>query len=1034
MTTPETAKNILRKGGGRIIPVRAAAGLLGAAMLAASSAFGLDAVEVRDVHAVTDYADTSGMEKQLDVYDGGKIDFQAGNSGGYVRDVICIKTANDVEFSASAGVPRPVQFAGDVFNPGGGQLVLSESARFGTYKHNASITEGRDMVVGLAKYRDPGGTGYPYLAPNAIRFVNPGDSLTLTGRVALTAWPTCNYTIETHSTPALHGDNMISEENYVQGGVFTVPWDYFFWANPQCMPGDVKVVIPKGVQVVAMRTKLNASTGELTYPGAADNTYSNDIEVAGELLVKQYYQSDYCGDITGPSSGKINVQASRYIRRFSGDLKDFKGTFNFKTYGGNSDSYFDNRRSRCYFGKSAPENGIRMYVTSNMTTECAFFPHKNQAGDWTISKVKADGVYETEEFGLRGACWYMCSRQNLTIGTLQGGSGSGGIAIAAGYGVKNSCTLTVGSIADGFELVITNGVPVTIGSMGSGVKIRYYGEQCNTNAVNLADGCVLGELEVPANDTVYLNGGAVEKVTGTGTLVVTGGDVRLGAVAATVNVKVQGGTVEFGNGEDVAEILGSSRVGIWLDASDTAKMVGAYNEGWAKTTKGKKVLAAHPAVTLNGSLAATYTNGFPLIEKWYDKRPEQTKLYGWNDRSAGYSQTLYTLSYPYLVPNGLNGRPYMSFGEHGMTDLDETFGTSRYVGKENEHRERRRMPLMYDNILDSKGEIKPQGYIVRPRAIIVVFGSQQGGGRAIVGSYNGNDRWEGSDIGEEDGNVSSGAYYLRGGDSNSYDVANSLFKKGNGNSKTAWIDGKEIDPYTTGLNGGWQIISVSNGANDYKNNFRSLGEGEKSKEAEHSGGQNYAELIAFTNTITAAERQAVENYLAVKWGLPNAQAAKCSVTVEAGGTVKGAIANVSGDGTWELKAPEAVTLNGTSFTGTIAGNGTVAVADAAQLPKLDEGFTGGVAVTGDSLEFTYADGKFTPALTMPERDMEFPSAMTVKVNGTLAAGEYELVSGRTLTGLYAERCTLEIGRTARLVRTDDALILRVIPGTQVIFR
>ena len=45
--------------------VDAAAGLLCAALLAASSAFGLDVVEVRDVHAVTDYADDSGMEKQL---------------------------------------------------------------------------------------------------------------------------------------------------------------------------------------------------------------------------------------------------------------------------------------------------------------------------------------------------------------------------------------------------------------------------------------------------------------------------------------------------------------------------------------------------------------------------------------------------------------------------------------------------------------------------------------------------------------------------------------------------------------------------------------------------------------------------------------------------------------------------------------------------------------------------------------------------------------------------------------------------------
>lgn len=41
-----------------------------------------------------------------------------------------------------------------------------------------------------------------------------------------------------------------------------------------------------------------------------------------------------------------------------------------------------------------------------------------------------------------------------------------------------------------------------------------------------------------------------------------------------VTVDVQGGMVEFGNGVDLDTVLGS-RPAIWLDASDTAKMVGA---------------------------------------------------------------------------------------------------------------------------------------------------------------------------------------------------------------------------------------------------------------------------------------------------------------------------------------------------------------------------------------------------------------------------------------------------------------------------
>ena len=57
--------------------------------------------------------------------------------------------------------------------------------------------------------------------------------------------------------------------------------------------------------------------------------------------------------------------------------------------------------------------------------------------------------------------------------------------------------------------------------------------------------------------------------------------------------------------------------------------------------------------------------------------------------------------------------------------------------------------------------------------------------------------------------------------------------------------------------------------------------------------------------------------------------------------------------------------------------------------------------------------------------------------GTLAAGDYPLVSGKTLTGLTD--CTLvhDIGHgmKAKLVRTESALVLRVMPsGITVIFR
>ena len=131
-------------------------------------------------------------------------------------------------------------------------------------------------------------------------------------------------------------------------------------------------------------------------------------------------------------------------------------------------------------------------------------------------------------------------------------------------------------------------------------------------------------------------------------------------------------------------------------------------------------------------------------------------------------------------------------------------------------------------------------------------------------------------------------------------------------------------------------------------------------------------------------------------------------------------------------------LNG-SFTGTVGGAGTLTAAAGAQAPKLASDFTGSLTVQGGNLSFTYANGAFAPALVAPDADLVFHAAPTVTVTtgGTLAAGDYPLVSGKTLAGLTD--CTLvhDIGHgmKAKLVRTESALVLRVMPsGITVIFR
>ena len=987
--------------------------VLAAVSLAAMRSFGI-AYVTNDVYTVTSYL-ASADRQQLNMY-GGEIAFNNTGSYGFVRNVIRIDSPTDVTFvTTNSATPRPINFAKDVFNPGGGQLVLSESARFGIFRsgYNDSITWGRDMVYGDAANRQPGGTGYPYLSPDVIKFTNPGDVLTITGRVALTAWPTsCNYTVEKHSGLALYGDNMISGD-MIQDGVFTLPWDYFFWANPLSLPSTAKLVIPSGAQVVVIHTELDTATGNLSYPGKGYNNYSNDIHVAGEMLVKAQYETTFHGDITGPSTGRIGVQgasANDNIKRFSGDLSGFNGWIRLYSSDGGTDTKvnMDRKTSKCYLDKSAPAGGIRIFAASNTTTQCAFYPEATaaRAGDWSVGRIQAEGVYETAAYGLRGANWQVLSKQNLTIGSLE----HVGISITGPTTTKNSSTLTIGSIDADFELVIQNGLPVTIGSMGSGVKIRYYGTQVNTNAVNLAAGCVLGELQVPEGNTVYLNGGEVENVTGSGNLVVTGGDVRLGAVAATVNVQVQGGTVTFGTGVSLDEVTNSRNLGFWADPSDYSTLQGLYDgfEFWGTRGQGEGT------TNILGHTAYVYTNGFPLIERWYDKRSTQRVNFFWQDRCVDFSSTLYSYVYPYLMPGFLNGRSVMSFGVYSGT-MEAKWANKSSDGTKTEAR---RMPLMRGHA---------NGGALKVYTAVMVFGSQNGGGRALLGGYDGNGVWTKDKTYNVSTNPACGGNYPRGG--SGYDLTNALFST----YRDTWVDGVQINPTNTAPNGGWQIISF-NGSGSY---FRSLG---MNGTFSTSGGQNYGEFLIFTNSaLTAAQRQTVENYLAMKWGLTGSLKTKGPVTVSAGATVKGAVANVTGDGTWDLDLPETTLSMDGSFTGALAGGGVITVADAADMPSLDPAFTGAVQVVSGNLTFTYANGAFSPAIVAPSADLTFPAApvVTISAPNGIETGDYTLVVGKTLAGL--DGCTLasdKIGkRKLTLERSANSLVLHVTPkGLTVIIQ
>lgn len=249
---------------------------------------------------------------------------------------------------------------------------------------------------------------------------------------------------------------------------------------------------------------------------------------------------------------------------------------------------------------------------------------------------------------------------------------------------------------------------------------------------------------------------------------------------------------------------------LWLDASCAESL------GWEsnKTTGAISTVKDVDGTTLRQA-----------INFWYDRRPEQRTWFGYNGRGAGETTGTYPSVMPYVVENGCNGLPYVSLGK--CADWG------------------RRLPFITLNadgsINDNYGGEAPVP--TGAKTVVMVFGSQNGGGQAVLSHMP---RASTTDTKAETG----------------------IFDT----QRNVWIDGEKVaECQTTGLNGGWQIITVdtANPAAEIKglgySSWRSV-----------FGGQNYAEVIVFANALTDLERVSVERYLAKKWGIADYPSAAVS--------------------------------------------------------------------------------------------------------------------------------------------------------------
>lgn len=208
---------------------------------------------------------------------------------------------------------------------------------------------------------------------------------------------------------------------------------------------------------------------------------------------------------------------------------------------------------------------------------------------------------------------------------------------------------------------------------------------------------------------------------------------------------------------------------------------------------------------------------------------------------------------PFSIPNALNGLSVLSFGAYCETDEALVTGYRNAIDSngngiaENNRHEQRRM--MFSRPIQSK-------------SIIMVYGSQEGGGKGLVGGWQTSSADNKYPIdGEVFENVSSntGTYYNR----SDVTTASTVLAAGRPNVP-CWVDGNAIVPNeTAALNGGYQIISLGVAPGDSPS-VRSIG---MADQANNAGGQRYGEILIFTNELTTVQRKAVEFYLAKKWGL-----------------------------------------------------------------------------------------------------------------------------------------------------------------------
>ncbi len=495
--------------------------------------------------------------------------------------------------------------------------------------------------------------------------------------------------------------------------------------------------------------------------------------------------------------------------------------------------------------------------------------------------------------------------------TVTVGAGSTFAFYPTGYGTTDTTawiqTLRGGGISG--KVFVPARQTLTVDYLEGALKIEGAGASLHINTLGTnAVLSVTGQMAVTLDSAAP---GASLTLAGPATpLSVTGSGVTLDALTLT------SGTVPI-RGDFTVNLLGGGGT-LLKQGSETLRVLFSTNTAGVKVDAGQLVLAPPAPETVLGSLPAlwldatasnvftqyksyAFTNGFINIERWNDRRPG-APYYGFNSRGNDNQQV-----YPYVMTDNQNGLPVVSMGSYQL------ILSPPYIGPEGGGIEARRLPLSTN---------------LYPQYAVMMFGSQQGGGAAVLGG--------------------DPTFNRAGGNSN--DFRNPATPILTNAGIAVWTNGVAVTATNTGFSGGYQILSV----NTKGLPVNALGWRIDNTTA---GGQNYGEVLLYTNALTLLQRMTAEAYLAAKWGLPYPYVTPlATATVAAGATLEigGAfsIETLYGAGNLTVATASAFTLSGL-FTGTV----TLSGGSALSIPDLPAP-PGDEAVPASSLT-----GWYDPSLT-----------------------------------------------------------------------